>query len=79
MSVAWAPKLYLEMDQEPTVHKPPYLAHLIPADEKQGIVIDCSGSDCANEAKFWVSCGGLRQSLCTDCETLAHARWKVEA
>jgi hypothetical protein len=68
------PNLRLALHQEP--RKPPYLAHLIPEEEKEGILIDCSMSECMNSALYWVSCGGLKQSLCAGCEALAHAEWK---
>jgi hypothetical protein len=76
MSVTWeTPKLKLELTQGPDFGRPPYLAHLIPDCEREGIVIDCSGEECMREAEFWVSCGGLRQSLCGVCEFICHARW----
>jgi hypothetical protein len=74
MSIAWAPKLSLQQ-QAQELGRAPYLAHLITDQDREGIVIDCSGEDCLNEAAFWVSCGGLRQSLCGVCEFMAHARW----
>jgi hypothetical protein len=75
MSLGWAPKLTLEQEQEPVFHKPSFLSTEISDQEREGIVIDCSGEDCMKDAEFWVSCGGLRQSLCGVCEFMMHARW----
>jgi hypothetical protein len=75
MSLAWAPQPTNKSNELEQMGKPAFLSHLISDQEREGLVIDCSGEDCLREAEFWVSCGGLRQSLCGVCEFIAHATW----